>query len=105
MAAEDDYGHISISKGAKQLTDAGALVTTDDGQLPGQVAGHDVLVGVAHPGGHHLDADLVGRMRAENLELHVWTVNDAPDIDLCTSLGVDAIITNRPRAVLDRLGR
>jgi len=26
-------------------------------------------------------------------------------VDLCVELGVDAIITNRPRAVLDRLGR
>jgi glycerophosphoryl diester phosphodiesterase len=37
--------------------------------------------------------------------VHVWTVDLYDDIDLCTDLGVDAIITNRPRRVLDRLGR
>ncbi|WP_306324032.1 MULTISPECIES: glycerophosphodiester phosphodiesterase [unclassified Streptomyces] len=37
--------------------------------------------------------------------IHVWTVDEPEDIDLCASLGVDAIITNRPAAVLSRLGR
>jgi glycerophosphoryl diester phosphodiesterase len=32
-------------------------------------------------------------------------VNETADVDLCSDLGVDAIITNRPRAVLDHLGR
>jgi glycerophosphoryl diester phosphodiesterase len=35
----------------------------------------------------------------------VWTVNEPEDVELCLDLGVDAIITNRPRAVLDQLGR
>jgi len=35
----------------------------------------------------------------------VWTVNEPGDVDLCVELGVDAIITNRPAAVLERLGR
>ena len=38
-------------------------------------------------------------------EVHVWTVDDLADIELCRDLGVDAIITNRPRLVLDALGR
>jgi glycerophosphoryl diester phosphodiesterase len=33
----------------------------------------------------------------------VWTVDDVDDIDLVVRLGVDAIITNRPRVVLERL--
>jgi glycerophosphoryl diester phosphodiesterase len=38
-------------------------------------------------------------------EVHVWTVDRSADIELCLELGVDAIITNRPRKVLDALGR
>ena len=34
----------------------------------------------------------------------MWTVDDEADIDLCLELGVDAIITNRPRAVLTAAG-
>ena len=37
--------------------------------------------------------------------VHVWTVDTADDIDLCAGLGVEAIITNRPRRVLESLGR
>jgi glycerophosphoryl diester phosphodiesterase len=32
-------------------------------------------------------------------------VDRLEDVDLCLDLGVEAIITNRPRRVLDRLGR
>jgi glycerophosphoryl diester phosphodiesterase len=35
----------------------------------------------------------------------VWTVDADADIDLCVELGVDAIISNRPGHVLQRLGR
>ena len=45
--------------------DAGALVTADDGRDAGQVAGADVVVGVAHAGGHHLHEDLTGLGRVE----------------------------------------
>lgn len=37
--------------------------------------------------------------------MHVWTVNTAEDVHRCVDLGVDAIITNRPRAVRELLGR
>ncbi|MEU9855060.1 glycerophosphodiester phosphodiesterase family protein, partial [Streptomyces sp. NPDC047974] len=38
-------------------------------------------------------------------QVHVWTVDDPEDVELCLRLGVDAIITNRPKAVLEQLGR
>jgi glycerophosphoryl diester phosphodiesterase len=34
-------------------------------------------------------------------EVYVWTVDEPADVDLCLELGVDAIITNRPKQVLD----
>lgn len=43
--------------------------------------------------------EAVGRMRSGGRRVHVWTVDDEADVDLCLSLGVDAIITNRPREV------
>lgn len=38
-------------------------------------------------------------------QVHVYTVDHTADVDLCLELGVDAIITNRPRHVLALLGR
>ena len=49
--------------------------------------------------------DYAERLHGRGHRLHVWTVDDLADVDLCLELGVDAIITNRPRAVLAHLGR
>lgn len=48
---------------------------------------------------------IVRRMHESGKEVHVWTVNAEADIDLCAALDVDVMITDRPAAVLQRLGR
>lgn len=47
--------------------------------------------------------ELVRRVHEHDGEVHVWTVDEADDVDLCLELGVDAIITNRPGAVKARV--
>ncbi|WP_406217763.1 glycerophosphodiester phosphodiesterase [Streptomyces canus] len=71
-----------------------------DGRLPAGVgiAGPSIRILRNHPG-------YIERLKRAGHQVHVWTVNEPEDVDLCIELGVDAIITNRPRAVLDRLGR
>jgi glycerophosphoryl diester phosphodiesterase len=41
----------------------------------------------------------VARWQRAGVEVHVWTVDEPADFELCLSLGVDAVITNRPRAM------
>lgn len=36
---------------------------------------------------------------------HVWTVNSSADLDLCVELGVEAVITDEPKAALAHLSR
>jgi glycerophosphoryl diester phosphodiesterase len=46
----------------------------------------------------------VARAKAHGCFVHVWTVDTPADVHLCASLGVDAIISNRPgmvREILD----
>ncbi|MEV5317590.1 glycerophosphodiester phosphodiesterase [Streptomyces sp. NPDC052687] len=71
-----------------------------DGRLPTgvRIAGPSIRIVRNHPA-------YVERLRQAGHQVHVWTVNEPDDIDLCVELGVDAIITNRPREVLHRLGR
>jgi len=71
-----------------------------DGSLPPYVplAGPSIEIVRAHP-------RYVERVHSRGHRVHVWTVDDQADIDLCLELGVDAIITNRPRAVLTAVGR
>ncbi|MCJ0871247.1 glycerophosphodiester phosphodiesterase family protein [Streptomyces sp. AP-93] len=49
------------------------------------------------------DPGLVGRLKAKGLSVRVWTVDEPEDVELCLRLGVDTIITNRPRAVREQL--
>ena len=71
-----------------------------DGTLPPgvRIAGPSIEVLRAHPG-------YVERVQRRGHDVHVWTVDAADDVALCRELGVDAIITNRPRQVLEALGR
>jgi glycerophosphoryl diester phosphodiesterase len=49
--------------------------------------------------------EFVHRLHDHGHQVHVWTVDELADVDLCMELGVDAIITNKPRQVLRHLGR
>jgi glycerophosphoryl diester phosphodiesterase len=71
-----------------------------DGSLPPgvPVSGPSIEIVRAHP-------RYVARAHGRGKQVHVWTCDTYDDIDLCLELGVDAIITNRPRRALDRLGR
>ncbi|WP_461082910.1 glycerophosphodiester phosphodiesterase [Streptomyces deserti] len=71
-----------------------------DGRLPAgvRIAGPSIRIVRGHP-------SYVERLKEAGHQVHVWTVNEPADVELCVGLGVDAIITNRPRAVLDQLGR
>ncbi|MCG8970798.1 MULTISPECIES: glycerophosphodiester phosphodiesterase [Streptomyces] len=71
-----------------------------DGRLPAgvRIAGPSIRIVRNHPA-------YIERLKAAGHQVHVWTVNETADVDLCAGLGVDAVITNRPRAVLEHLGR
>ncbi|WBB58031.1 glycerophosphodiester phosphodiesterase family protein [Streptomyces sp. WMMC500] len=73
-----------------------------DGRLPRGVgiAGPSLRIVRANPG-------YVARLHRAGHRVHVWTVDEPDDVALCARLGVEAVITNRPRQVraqLDRLG-
>ena len=71
-----------------------------DGSLPEgvQIAGPSVEVLREHP-------EYVGRVHERGGLVHVWTVDERADVELCVALGVDAVITNRPGRVREMLGR
>ncbi|MFG2778118.1 glycerophosphodiester phosphodiesterase [Streptomyces prunicolor] len=71
-----------------------------DGRLPAgvRIAGPSIRMVRNHPA-------YIERLKNAGHQVHVWTVNEPEDVDLCVDLGIDAIITNRPGAVLSQLGR
>jgi glycerophosphoryl diester phosphodiesterase len=50
----------------------------------------------AHPG-------LARRLVASGRDIHVWTVNNRADLELCLGLGVKAVISDRPAYMLELL--
>ena len=44
------------------------------------------------------------RLRRHGHRLHVWVVNSAEDLELCLSLGAEAVMTDRPDYILGLLG-
>jgi glycerophosphoryl diester phosphodiesterase len=48
---------------------------------------------------------LLPAIRTAGHQTYVWTVNEEADLELVLTQGVDGVITDRPRFVLDRLGR
>lgn len=67
-----------------------------------RVIGDDWIVGPGikelrdHPG-------LARRLVASGRDIHVWTVNTRADLELCRSLGVKAVISDRPGYMLELL--
>lgn len=68
------------------------------GWLPAgaRAAGVDVAILRSHP-------EYVTRVQSAGAEVHAWVVDEPNEVDLCIRLGVDVIITNRPRQVLARV--
>ena len=50
-----------------------------------------------------IDEAFVARLRAEGLEFHAWTVNDAGAARRLIDLGVDSITTDRPGWLREQL--
>jgi glycerophosphoryl diester phosphodiesterase len=71
-----------------------------DGTLPPQcsIAGPSLAILRRHP-------RYVERVHEQGNRVHVWTVDEREDIDFVLGLGVDAVITNRPRRALRHLDR
>ena len=71
-----------------------------DGSLPfgSPITGPSIEIVREHP-------RYVERVHRAGHRVHVWTVDEPEDVELCARLGVEAVITNRPSAVLAQLGR
>ena len=73
-------------------------------QLTKNIAGEDWIAG---PGITLLRENprFARKLQREGRRIHVWTVNTPEDLDLCVSLGVEAVITDEPGAAVSHLVR
>jgi glycerophosphoryl diester phosphodiesterase len=71
-----------------------------DGSLPTGIETAGPSIGLLRG-----DGEYAARAHRHGNEVFCWTVDSAADVSYAAELGVDALITNRPRAALDLLGR
>lgn len=70
-----------------------------DGSLPEGVRIAAVSIANVREFPHYVE-----RVHERGGLVHVWTVDERADAELCASLGVDALITNRPGQIREWLG-
>ncbi len=75
-----------------------------DGRLDGWTSPAVALqVPPSYQGIAIVTAEAVAAAHALGLEVHVWTVNDAAEMDALLDLGIDAIMTDVPATAMDVL--
>jgi glycerophosphoryl diester phosphodiesterase len=62
-------------------------------------------VDALHPHESQVDERLIARARRRGLLVNTWTVNDAARVRELLALGVDGIIADDPKALLEAVGR
>ena len=100
------FSQLAVAR-MRQLCPQVPLVYLMDGSVPLRFRDGSLPKGARVAG---LDKELVRRwpktvqrQHERGHHVYVFTVDDESDIDLCLELGVEAIITNRPAFVRDRL--
>lgn len=91
------FNHYSMRKMKSLLPSARVAFLYADGILDaaeyarqnGAFAIHPSLKNMEYP-----DVDVVRECHGRNVRVHVWTVNEEPDIERMKDIGVDAVITN-----------
>lgn len=100
------FSHLALQRMRLMTPDVGLVFLVDylpiwmrDGSLPKGVA----TIGI-HSSILRRSPKAVRRQQARGHEVYVWTVDEADDVFRCLDAGVDGIITNRPRFVMDQIG-
>lgn len=94
-------------KRVKLLSPSTPTVLLLDRLAPGRRVGLGAGAAIAGPSVRLLrhDPDYVARAHERGYPVYVWTVDDPDDVTFVRHLGVDAIISNRPEAVIAQLAR
>jgi glycerophosphoryl diester phosphodiesterase len=95
------FSSLAVARFAKLMPQLERVQLIESVQLPRFRGSLAAGVKIAGPGISILRRDraFVARHHAHGNQVHVWTVDQPQDIELCLELGVDAIISNRPAAV------
>lgn len=99
------FSRLALRRMAALAPELPRVLLTERAPLPGRVPSLPRGVRIAGPGIELVRSrpEIVSRLRADGHQVHVWTVDEPEDVELCVRLGVHSVITNRPAEVRAQL--
>jgi len=85
-----------VSTAAGLAAMAGFYFALQDGSEPPPMRHHALQVPPTHQGTTVVDAAFVAAAHDAGLAVHVWTIDEAEEMERLVDLGVDGIMTDRP---------
>ncbi len=104
-AATDAFSSLApeISTAAGLEAMAGFYFAVRDGAEPPPMRHHALQVPPTHEGSTVVDTAFVEAAHDAGLAVHVWTIDEAEEMERLIGLGVDGIMTDRPSVLADVL--
>ncbi|MBV8692883.1 MAG: glycerophosphodiester phosphodiesterase [Actinobacteria bacterium] len=107
-----DHATDAFSQAAPEIsTSFGTMGTAQfwravqDGEAPPPSRHHALQVPPAFGDRTVVDEHFVDVAHANDIAVHVWTIDDAPEMERLLALGVDGIMTDKPSVLADVLSR
>ncbi|MFS4455077.1 glycerophosphodiester phosphodiesterase [Maribacter sp. 2304DJ31-5] len=97
MISSFDWNELEIMRTLNPEVDIAVL--TEENPINAIPVAKKLNAVAINPNFRTLNADVVSRIKKENLKIYTWTVNEPDDIQQMRKLGVDGIITNYPERV------
>ena len=94
------YPHVCLSMGPKEIL---KLLLASYGLYKKKVPGNCLQVPIYQYGIKLVTKRFIQYVQNIGLKIHVWTINDKNQMQQLIDLGVDGIITDRPKALKDLL--
>ena len=94
------YPHVCLSMGPKEIL---KLLLASYGLYKKKVPGNCLQVPIYQYGIKLVTKRFIQYVQNIGLKIHVWTINDKNQMQQLINLGVDGIITDRPKALKDLL--
>jgi glycerophosphoryl diester phosphodiesterase len=92
-----------IAQGASS-TDVVEFLRGIDGKHPSRPGPMALQIPVDYGGKALVTPELIERAHQRKLQVHVWTINEAPEMARLLDLGVDGIVTDYPGRMAEVLG-
>jgi len=95
---------VPVALGASIADIVAVLRSVEDGSAPATPS-MALQIPLEFGGRPLVTRELIDHAHAHDIQIHVWTINDADGMDALLTLGVDGIVSDFPELLVERIGR